>query len=307
MTGIYKHIDEHGNVSYSDSPPVASGGRPARGSVVTPNTVGRIHTLQRRYPHLRADQVREMIEREREADARRQRDAEEAEQKRIAAIEAQERELAEAQAQIEDLDIVGVAKEILLPQDAADVVLMAGGGVGKLPKAGKVLAKVLDKKKAIEAIRKKRKALQAQIDAARADKAGKVERGAVVEKKVLSLKTKPDEAYFWSGLGRGGDKVAAEIAATRGGTTLEQVIKSRGMDLPVWDAANPSSVQAWQNASRAYAEGASGNVRAVLGDTMRPGNIWETIELPALKANPNVSQIIRVHPSTGVETVIFTR
>ncbi len=119
--------------------------------------------------------------------------------------------------------------------------------------------------------------------------------------------TEADQAYFWSGLGRGGDKVAAELAATRGGTTLEQITKTRGIDLPTWDAANPASVQAWQNASRSYAEGASGNVRAVIGDSLRPGSIWETIELPALKANPNVTRIIQINPATGVETVIFSR
>ena len=119
--------------------------------------------------------------------------------------------------------------------------------------------------------------------------------------------TEANQAFFWSGLGRGGDKIAAELAATHGGTTLEQITQGRGIILPVWDAANPSSIQAWQNASRAYAEGASGTVRAVVGDSLRPGSIWETIELPTLMSNPNVTQVIRVHPTTGVETVIFRR
>jgi hypothetical protein len=121
--------------------------------------------------------------------------------------------------------------------------------------------------------------------------------------------TNPGEAVFWSGrtAGVGGADVAGDIAASQGGTTLEQLAKARGIDLPVWDAGNPASVQAWQDASRAFAGNAQGTVRAVIGDSLRPGNVWETVELPALKANPNVTQIIRVNPATGAQTVIFTR
>ena len=117
------------------------------------------------------------------------------------------------------------------------------------------------------------------------------------------------KAFFWSGYTRGigGVEVAAEIAASRGGTTLEQLMAARGISLPAWDAANPASVAAWQNASKAFAEGASGVVRAVVGESVRSGNVWETIELPALLANPRVTQIIRIDPATGVETVLYTR
>jgi filamentous hemagglutinin len=160
-----------------------------------------------------------------------------------------------------------------------------GGGAGTVRKVGSV---VEDSAKIVGNVDK-------VIDTAKGAKGGAV------------FATEADQAYFWSGLGRGGDKVAAELATTRGGTTLEQITKARGIDLPTWDAANPASVQTWQNASRAYAEGASGNVRAVIGDSLRPGSIWETIELPALKANPNVTRIIQVNPATGVETVIFSR
>lgn len=43
------------------------------------------------------------------------------------------------------------------------------------------------------------------------------------------------------------------------------------------------------------------------GANLRPGNIWETVELPRLMENPNVSRILKIDPATGIETVIFQR
>ena len=130
--------------------------------------------------------------------------------------------------------------------------------------------------------------------------------GRFVSWKTL-LETPKDSAHFWSGLGRGGDKIAAEIATQRGGTTLELTIKSRGIDMPPWDVSNPSSVSAWENASRGYAEGASGKASAILGDSLRPGNIWQTYEMPTLQNNPNVTGIVKVNPITGAEEVIYVK
>jgi hypothetical protein len=133
--------------------------------------------------------------------------------------------------------------------------------------------------------------------------------GIAAEGGAAKFATNPNEAVFWSGrtAGVGGADVAGDIATSQGGTTLEQLMKARGIDLPVWDAGNPASVQAWKDASCAFANNAQGTVRAVIGDSLRPGNVWETVELPALKANPNVTQIIRINPATGAQTVIFTR
>lgn len=57
----------------------------------------------------------------------------------------------------------------------------------------------------------------------------------------------------------------------------------------------------------AYAEQVSGEIRAVIGSELRPGNIWENIELPRLKNNPNVTKITTIDPKTGIEHVIFER
>jgi hypothetical protein len=119
--------------------------------------------------------------------------------------------------------------------------------------------------------------------------------------------TQSSEAYFWSGLGRGGDQIAAQIATNNGGVTLEQLISARDINLPAWDASNPTAVAAWQDASRSYAANASGTVRAVVGSNLRPGNIWETVELPALQANPKVMEIKVVDPVTGNETLIYKK
>ena len=66
-------------------------------------------------------------------------------------------------------------------------------------------------------------------------------------------------------------------------------------------------MNAWDMASAAYAEQVSGEVRAVVGTELRPGNIWNNIELPRLIENPNVTKIKIVDPQTRIETVIFER
>ena len=59
--------------------------------------------------------------------------------------------------------------------------------------------------------------------------------------------------------------------------------------------------------SAEYAKQVSGEVRAVIGKQLRPNNIWETKELPALIDNAKVTKITTIDPATLIETVIFTR
>lgn len=123
------------------------------------------------------------------------------------------------------------------------------------------------------------------------------------------FRTDPDSAYFWSGRsdGVGGAEVAGRYADETGGTTLEQLMERRGVQMPEWDADNPDVVRTWGDASAAYAQEASGEVRAVVGEDLRPGNVWETRELDALKANPDVTRIVRVDPKTGETEVLWER
>jgi len=126
---------------------------------------------------------------------------------------------------------------------------------------------------------------------------------------VSGVATKPSEAFFWSGRtsGVGGEKVAAEIAAKNNGVTLETLVADRNIKMPAWDEANPASVKAWKDISAEYANGASGDVRAVIGQNLRADNVWESRELPALLKNPNVTSITVIDPATKQLTVIFKR
>jgi hypothetical protein len=123
------------------------------------------------------------------------------------------------------------------------------------------------------------------------------------------LKTDSSTAFFWSGRtdGIGGADRALEIANQNGGTTLEGLIESKGIEMPEYDVNNPASVKAWDDVSAAYASQVSGIVRAVVGTTLRANNIWQNIELPRLMLNPNVSEIIIIDPMTLVEKVIMSR
>lgn len=123
------------------------------------------------------------------------------------------------------------------------------------------------------------------------------------------LKTEPDTAYFWSGRtdGVGGQNTAAEIAKEHGGVTLESIIEDKDIQIPKWDFDDPSSIEAWELASEAYASQVSGEIHAVIGSNLREGNIWENTELPRLKENPNVDKITVIDPKTQNTTIIFER
>ncbi len=118
-----------------------------------------------------------------------------------------------------------------------------------------------------------------------------------------------NKSFFWSGKtnGVGGATRALEIAKSKGGTTLEGLIDSKNIQLPNWDLANPQSLEAWKEVSKLYANEAVGDVRAIIGKDLRPGSVWETVELPALKANKNVTRIFTIDPVTLKETLIFKR
>lgn len=127
----------------------------------------------------------------------------------------------------------------------------------------------------------------------------------------------PDGAFFWSGRtsegigigpqSAGGNGSADLFAASHRGTTLEGLLERNGVKPPLFDFNDPASQEWWSNVSGMYAENARGEVYAFVGSNLRPGGVWETVELPRLIGNPNVTKIVVIDPETGLQKTIFER
>ena len=94
---------------------------------------------------------------------------------------------------------------------------------------------------------------------------------------------------------------AREIATNNGGTTLEALLDSKSITLPEF---SEQTIEIWEQVSKEYAEKATGEVKVILGDNVSSTGVWNRIELPALKNNPNVTKIIAINPETLIETLI---
>ena len=125
------------------------------------------------------------------------------------------------------------------------------------------------------------------------------------------LASEKDSAYFWSGLGKDGESISTAIANENGGVTLamlmhehrDQFIEAgleydEDLDRFLIPAENFSD---WEALSNAFAEQASGDVHAVLGDQVREDSIWSTKEFPALCENDTITKVTSVDPTTGRE------
>lgn len=126
-----------------------------------------------------------------------------------------------------------------------------------------------------------------------------------------------DGAFFWSGrtsdgtgigpTSAGGNGSADVYAASHSGTTLEGLLERNGITPPKWSFDDPAAEEWWSKVSETYADNAQGEVRAVIGSDLRPGGVWQSVELPRLMNNPNVTRIVIIDPETGTETTIFER
>ena len=120
---------------------------------------------------------------------------------------------------------------------------------------------------------------------------------------------KSDSSTFWSGIGDegicNGDQIAANCADKMGRSTLETTLSSKGIELPNWDVSNPSTISTWNSASSSYAMHSSGNVEALLGNTVRPTSVWNVFERTILRINPNVGNIT-IYTPTAVNVITHT-
>lgn len=120
-----------------------------------------------------------------------------------------------------------------------------------------------------------------------------------------------DSAIFWSGrteikpktetepaeyLNMGPNTVADEFARRVDGTTLEILMKNRGIPQANWSEREGPIAEmvndAWTQVSKAYARGASGEVRVVLGASVKPDGVWAKTECDELFSNANVTRVV---------------
>lgn len=118
-----------------------------------------------------------------------------------------------------------------------------------------------------------------------------------------------DRSCFWSG--RTGDDstgfvsaggVVEEISSARGRITLGSLLNRENIQWPGDD-----DDKGWRLLSGIYAKNSAGIVYAVLGRSLRPGNVWDTIEERTLRANKKVIRIVAIDPKTRAEKIIWQR
>ncbi|MFI9150664.1 hypothetical protein [Streptomyces sp. NPDC053367] len=122
---------------------------------------------------------------------------------------------------------------------------------------------------------------------------------------VGDFSTRRSTAYFWSGLGAGGEDIAEKTATDRKGVTLGMLLEQRNITMPTWDGSKKVEV-AWSAVSEEYARQASGVVHVILGPYVRPNAIWYT-EFDNLKRNAKVTKVVSVDSQNGSETTLYTR
>ncbi|KAH7103574.1 hypothetical protein BKA62DRAFT_768514 [Auriculariales sp. MPI-PUGE-AT-0066] len=93
---------------------------------------------------------------------------------------------------------------------------------------------------------------------------------------------------------------AGLIAASNGGTTLEMTIQK--VTVPPWNPTDPDIKALWEWTTAEYAELAVNDVYFIRGNMkLREGNVWETVELPALKKSADVKIIYEIVVHQSVE------
>ena len=82
-------------------------------------------------------------------------------------------------------------------------------------------------------------------------------------------------------------------------------MRDRGIAMPEWIPGDAAVRGQWEEASRLYAKGASGDVVAIVGSEVNPTGVWKSAEVPALIDNPNVTSITEIDLVTGKATRVW--
>lgn len=114
--------------------------------------------------------------------------------------------------------------------------------------------------------------------------------------------TPDDSLTFWSGPTKAGGSSMATAeawASANGRATLEQTLAAQGLldDMPA-DWSRPGTLETWRAVSSSLAEGARGEVTAVVGN-VGGHSVWLNYELPRLFQNENVTRITVISAETG--------
>lgn len=109
----------------------------------------------------------------------------------------------------------------------------------------------------------------------------------------------PNTSWFWTGRrgacaseADGVISLSKSLASSHGGSTLEQRLANKKVAMPQF-GSSPAAKAAWRFASGTYATQASGTAFVVLGKCVRPGNTWETTELPTLQKGGKVTCVFQ--------------
>jgi hypothetical protein len=121
----------------------------------------------------------------------------------------------------------------------------------------------------------------------------------------------PNTSWFWTGRigqcrseGDGIKDLAAKLASSHGGSTLEQRIATNHIQMPQF-GTSPEAKKAWRFASGTYANKASGDAFVVLGKCVRAGNTWDTTEFPGLKQGGKVNCVYQFQDKDGYKAPTF--
>ncbi|GAA2690874.1 MULTISPECIES: hypothetical protein [Actinosynnema] len=126
------------------------------------------------------------------------------------------------------------------------------------------------------------------------------------------LDSKPDGAFFWSGnfIDSTGQRhsvmdPAEFIAAQDGRVTLEGKLDHDHIIMPDWGRTNDAGKAVWDSVSASLAQGAKGDVYALVGPSRRVDNVFSMTEFPILQNNPNVDRVFTIDVMTGKQTQLY--